>query len=110
MADTFTVTAAFANINANATNSSIVNATSGAKWRIVSLVAVAGSAGTAFTLGSAGNAVSPNFTLGGNGSLVLPYNQAGWFTATNSNQNMSITTAGAAIAIQVNYLSIPSTT
>lgn len=93
-------------LNASGTgDTEIVAAAAGARFRVLSVVAVATIANN-IHFRSAANPISATFALGANGGIVLPSNEHGWFETNVGealNVNMSVATA---TGIQIQYIKI----
>ena len=99
------------NVAANpstATDTELVAASAGAKYRVLS-VAVVTTLANNVLFKSASSAISATFPLGANGGIVLPFNEHGWFE-TSAGEALNFTTSAAtACGVQVQYIKLPIT-
>ncbi len=98
-------------VNVGATTASsgataLVAAAAGAKYRVLQ-VAVISTLANSVKFQSASTDISGTFPLGANGSLVLPYNEHGWFE-TNENEALNINmTVATSTGVQIQYIKLP---
>lgn len=98
------------NVAANpstATDTSLVAAATGAKYRVLS-VAIVTTAANNVLFKSATTAISATWPLGANGGLVLPFNEHGWFETASGEALVFTTSAATACGVQVQYIKIPT--
>lgn len=95
------------NIASATTDGAIVAAVPGRKVRVLQVVMVGGATATTVTVNSkpagAGTAVSADFALGANGTLVLPQSLFGWFESAPGEGITATTGIGASVGIQIAY-------
>lgn len=95
---------AFVNASAAGDNELVAAQGSGAKIRVISLVAVAGVSANTLTLRSATTAISAGFPIAANGGMVLNENSSGWFqTAANEALNVNLS-GSTAVGVSVTYV------
>lgn len=97
----------FKNTAASTSDDSYVAAVPGARIRVTAISAVTGGTATQVTFKSkpsgSSTAISPNYTFGANGGMVLPYNPDGWFD-TAKGEGLTVTTGtGSTTGINVSY-------
>ena len=99
---------AFANVAAATTDGALISAVTGARIRVLGVVARAGGTTTNLTFNTkpagAGSAISATFASGVNDGPVLPFSSSGWFV-TLRGEGLTVTTgAGSTTGIQVSYI------
>lgn len=103
---------AYVSVAASQTDTSIVAALTGKRYRVVALAINHGdTTASTVTLNSkgsgAGTAVSPALKGAANGLLVLPLIPSGWFE-TNLSEALTVTTgAGSTSTVTVIYETVP---
>lgn len=81
----------------------VVAAVAGAKYRVLSVVAVA-TAANSIKFQSASTDITATFPLGANGGFVLPFNEHGWCeTAVGEALNINFS-AATSTGVQVHYI------
>lgn len=92
-----------------ATNTSLVAAVAGKRYRVVGL-AIVTTLANSVNLESGTTDITAIWPLGANGGIVLPYNEHGW-CETAANAALGITTSAAtACGVHVLYVEIPDYT
>lgn len=80
----------------------VIAAPAGMSIRVISMAVVASGAVTV-QFQSAANNITPVWSLGANGGLVLPFNEHGWFQ-TNVGEALNINLGGAvSTGVLINY-------
>lgn len=102
---------AFANIAASQTDSSIIAASGGRKFRVLAYRVLAGGTATNFTFNSqkgtsAGSAIAETLQCGANGGISVPFSPVGHFE-TNMSEGLTGTTgAGSTVGVGVVYVEV----
>ena len=95
---------AFVNASSAGDNALVAAPGTGIKIRVLSLVAVSGSAANTMTLRSATTAISAGFPFAANGGMVLNENPNGWFQ-TEANEALNVNLSGGTlVAVHITYI------
>jgi hypothetical protein len=99
-----------ASVAASQADSAVITAVTGKKLRVTSMILSCGSPATTVTFNTkpsgSGTAITNAIHLPSNGSVVMPYNPAGW-CETSAAEGLTVTTgAGSTTTYQIGYVEI----
>lgn len=104
--DSVAVKRAFASVAASQTASSLVAAVTGKKIRVIGMIVFVAGTATVSTFNTNTTAISPAFSIGINGAMVLPVSLAGWLETVAGDPLTVTTGAGSATVYHILYIEV----